>query len=193
MLAAAQGLLAPSIRYHKGKFYVVCTNSTSNGADLTTRNFFVSTADIYSGKWSAPIWYDFQGIDPSIFVDDDDRVYIHGSYRAGPVWDPQCTIRGFEIDLRTGTPLSEIREIWNGAMGKGDAEGPHVYKKDGFYYVLAAEAGTFEQHAITMARSRHIWGPYENAPSNPILTANRTSGVVQHTGHGDLFQGKDGQ
>jgi beta-xylosidase len=182
-LVACQRLLAPTIRYHKGTFYVICTNSTSDGSELDTSNVYVSTTDIWSGKWSAPTWYDFRGIDPSLFFDDDGRVYIQGSYRAGPVWDPQCTVRQFEIDIETGKPLSETKHIWEGAMGKQDVEGPHVYKKDGYYYLLAAEAGTFEDHAITIARSKNVWGPYESCPKNPILTASGTDDVVQHTGH----------
>lgn len=193
MLVAAQGLLAPTIRHHQGTFYVICTNSRSDGSVLTTENFYVSTTDIWSGVWSPPVYYDFCGIDPSLFFDDDGRVYIQGSYRAGPVWDPQCTIRQLEIDIATGEPLSDIRPLWEGAMGKQDVEGPHIYKKDDYYYLLAAEAGTFEKHAITMARSKDIWGPYTSCPRNPVLTARGTSEVVQHTGHGDLFQSPGGR
>ncbi|KYG42328.1 glycoside hydrolase family 43 protein [Acidomyces richmondensis BFW] len=192
MLIATQGLLAPTIRHDQGTFYVICTNSRSNGSVLTTENFYVSTTNIWSGTWSPPVYYNFCGIDPSLFFDDDGRVYIQGSHRAGLVWDPQCTIRQLEIDIATGEPLSDICQIWEGAMGKQDVEGPHIYKKDDYYYLLAAEAGTFENHAITMARSKDIWGPYTSYPRNPVLTARGTSEVIQNTGHGDLFQSPDG-
>ncbi|KAI4718701.1 xylosidase/arabinosidase [Aureobasidium sp. EXF-10727] len=193
MLMAAEGLLAPSIRHHKGTFYVICTNVTSHGLDLDYKNFYVQTTDIRSDSWSDPIYFDFRGIDPSLFFDDDDRVYIQGSYRAGPVWDPQCSIGQFEVDINTGKALSPIKHIWLGALGNQDAEGPHIYKKDGYYYLLAAEDGTFEKHAITMARSASIWGPYEGCPNNPVLCAFGSEKPVQHTGHGDLFQAPDGQ
>ncbi|RDW70327.1 hypothetical protein BP5796_08724 [Coleophoma crateriformis] len=187
-LIAAEGHLAPSIRYHKGTFYVVCTNSVSDGTNLTTQNFYVTTKDIMSDVWSDPIFFEFKGIDPSLFFDDDDRAYAHGSYRPGPVCDPQCAIRQVELDIATGKALSETKEIWKGYLGKNDAEGPHIYKKDGWYYLLTAEGGTFEEHQVDMARSRDIWGPYNSCPSNPILTAYGTDEYVQHTGHGDLFQ-----
>ncbi|KAF4629182.1 hypothetical protein G7Y89_g8965 [Cudoniella acicularis] len=191
-LIAAQGLLAPSIRWYKGVFYVICTNSWSDGTNLNMKNFYVSTTDIWSDKWSDPIAFDFQRIDPSLFFDEDGPAYIQGSWRAGPVYDPQCTIRQLEIDIKTGTPLSETKEIWEGFAGKDDAEGPHIYKKDGYYFLIAAEAGTFEHHMITVARSRGIWGPYESYEKNPILTAFDKDMEVQHTGHGDIFQGGNG-
>ena len=192
-LIACQGLLAPSIRHHKGAFFVICTNTSSDGGNLTYENFYVTTTDIWSNEWSDPIHFDFCGIDPSLFFDDDGRTYIQGSYRAGPVWDPQCTVGQFEIDITTGKALSSIEHIWDGALGKQDVEGPHIYKKDGYYYLLTAEDGTFEHHAITMARSDNIWGPFQSSPSNPILCAYGTSETIQHTGHGDLFQSPDGQ
>ncbi|CZR69335.1 related to xylosidase/arabinosidase [Phialocephala subalpina] len=192
MLYAVQGLLAPSIRYHNGIFYVICTNSTSDGTDLNTDSFYVTTTDIWSDKWSDLIHFSFKGIDPSLFFDDDGRAYIQGSWRAGNVWDPQCSIRQFEVDIATGEPLSETKELWKGIKGS-DAEGPHVYKKDGWYYLLTAEGGTFEHHMITMARSKNIWGPYESFEMNPVLTAFGTEGLIQNTGHGDLFQDGNGQ
>lgn len=67
-----------------------------------------------------------------------------------------CTIGQMEINIDTGEPLSDVKEIWNGFAGKSDAEGPHIYKKDGYYYLLTVEAGTFEQHLVAIARSRDI-------------------------------------
>ncbi|KAF8847890.1 hypothetical protein BDZ45DRAFT_733305 [Acephala macrosclerotiorum] len=192
ILYAVQGLLAPSIRYHKGIFYVICTNSTSDGTDRNTDNFYVTTTDIWSDKWSDPIHFSFKGIDPSLFFDDDGKAYIQGSWRAGNVWDPQCSIRQFEVDIATGKPLSETKELWKGIKGD-DAEGPHVYKKDGWYHLLTAEGGTFEHHMITIAKSKDIWGPYESFEKNHVLTAFGTEGLIQNTGHGDLFQDGEGQ
>ncbi|KAH9224254.1 glycosyl hydrolase [Leptodontidium sp. 2 PMI_412] len=84
------------------------------------------------------------------------------------------------------------REIWTGTGGI-HPEGPHVYKKDGWYYLLVAEGGTLEGHMMTVARSKDIWGPYESNPSNPILTASGDDGYIQHTGHCDLFQSDNGE
>ncbi|KAH7389118.1 glycosyl hydrolase [Cadophora sp. MPI-SDFR-AT-0126] len=187
------GLLAPTIRYHDGTFYIICTNSSSNGTDLNTQNFYItSPAPITPTSFSKPIYFDFQGIDPSLFFDPSShRAYIQGSYRAGPVYDPQCSIRQFEVDITSGKPLSPLRELWKGIKG-GDAEGPHVYFHGGWYYLLVAEGGTFEGHMITMARAKDIWGPYKGYERNPVLTSKGLEKeVVRHVGHGDLVQ--DGQ
>jgi beta-xylosidase len=186
-------LFAPTIRWHKGIFYIICTNCTLKGEELGVSNFYVSTTDIWSDRWTDPIYFDFHGIDPSIFFDDDDRVYIQGSWRAGPLHEPQCTIRQVEINIATGEYLSEIKELWIGFSGKSDVEGPHIYKKDEYYYLLTAEDGTFETHLIAVARSTNIWGPYESYEKNPLLTAAGTKEYIQNTGHGDLFQDRDGQ
>jgi len=157
------------------------------------RNFYVTTTNIWSGQWSDPIWFEFRGIDPSLFFDDDGRVYIQGSWREGDLNNTKCSIRQFEVDIATGKPLSETKWLWDGFAEKDDAEGPHIYKKDGYYYLIAAESGTFEHHMITAARSTSIWGPYEACKKNPILTAFGTGEYIQNTGHGDIFQDGNGR
>jgi beta-xylosidase len=96
-----------------------------------------------------------------------------------------------ELDITTGRLLSEPKEIWGG-FARYDTEGPHIYKKDGYYYLLAAEGGTFEHHMLSIARSRNIWGPYESYQLNPVLTADGKEEYVQNTGHGELFQDAQG-
>ena len=155
-------------------------------------NFYITTKDIWSDDWSDPIYFDFKGIDPRLFFDDDGRVHVQGSWREGALHERLCSIRQFEIDVETGKALSDTREIWDG-WAKGDTEGPHVYKKAGYYFLLVAEAGTFEHHLIAIARSRSIWGPYKSYEKNPILTADGMDEYVQNTGHGDLFQDHDGE
>jgi beta-xylosidase len=193
ILIATGGLFAATIRQHHGTFYVICTNDWGEGPNLVMRNFYVTTKDIWSGEWSDPIWFDFSGIDPSLFFDDDGRVYIQGSYRPSNLMELKCDIRQFEVEIETGKALSETTKIWDGFAGKDDAEGPHIYKKDGWYYLLTAEAATFEHHLIAMARSRNIWGPYESYENNPVPTAYGKGDMIQNTGHGDLFQDGDGK
>lgn len=191
VLLASGGLYAPTIRYNKGTFYIVCTNVLHGGptADQDkTENFIISTKDIHASKWSDPVYFNFRGIDPSILFDDDGRVYIHGSRGPGP----GTKINLFEVNIETGELLSEEKTIWEGTGGIYP-EGPHIYKKDGFYYCMISEGGTHENHMITVARSRDIWGPYEPAPNNPILTARGTDEYIQYTGHCDAFQDKEGQ
>ncbi|KAL1888273.1 hypothetical protein Sste5346_009665 [Sporothrix stenoceras] len=188
---ATAGLLAPTIRFHKGKFYIICTNADIGPTGYTVQNFYVTTDDIWSGKWSKPINVDFKGIDTSLFFDDDDRVYVQGSWSLGVGKQPSSTIKQFEIDIATGKALSKAKEIWSG-FSREDAEGPHIYRKDGYYYLVIAEGGTFEHHMVTAARSTNIWGPYESYGKNPLTTADGTDRYVQNTGHTDLFQDASG-
>lgn len=184
-MCAAGGLYAPTIRHYAGRFYVICTNVIHAGEqEGTHQNFIVSTADIWGDQWSDPVFFDFDGIDTSILWDDDGRSYMHGSAAPGPM----TTINLFEIDVDTGKKLSDEKIIWRGTGGIWP-EGPHIYKKDdGWYYLVISEGGTFEDHMITVARSKSVWGPYEANPHNPILTARGTDEYVQHTGHSDIFQ-----
>ena len=190
-MIGAGGLFAPTIRYHEGTFYIVCTNVAAEGEDFAAENFLISTQDIWSHNWTDPTPLDLHGIDPSLFVDDDGKAYLQGSFRLNTTEQPTSTIKQYEIDLRTGKRLSEIKEIWPG-YAKTYTEGPHIYKKDGYYYLLVAEGGTFEHHMLSIARSISIWGPYESCPWNPILTAHGTSETVQDAGHGELFQDASG-
>lgn len=188
-MCATGGLYAPTIRHHEGVFYVVCTNVIHVGEnDTTHQNFIVSTTDIWGDQWSDPVFLDFDGIDTSIIWDNDGHSYMHGSAAPGPM----TTIKLFEIDLNTGKKLSDEKIIWRGTGGIWP-EGPHIYKEDdGWYYLIISEGGTFEDHMITVARSRSIWGPYEANPQNPILTARGTDEYVQHTGHSDIVQDVQG-
>lgn len=113
---------------------------------------------------------------------------MHGSRGPGP----GTTINQFELDVKTGKKLSEERTIWKGTGGIYP-EGPHIYKKDGWYYCMISEGGTHENHMITVARSKDVWGPYEANPNNPILTARGTDEYIQYTGHCDCFQDKKGE
>ncbi|TRX29977.1 glycoside hydrolase family 43 protein [Flavobacterium franklandianum] len=186
-LAKAQttlGIFAPTIRYHDGLFYMITTNITDKG------NFYV-TAKNPAGPWSNPIWITTPGIDPSLFFDDNGKVYVTSAQNWGAV---KNRIVMSEIDLTTGKLLSEPVTIWKGTGGKYP-EGPHLYKKEGFYYLIIAEGGTEYGHKVTIARSKNIWGVYESNPANPILThanSNEENNPIQGTGHGDLVQTTDG-
>lgn len=194
-MIATAGLFAPTLRYHQGTFYIICTNctTTSDGTDFETSNFYITTNDILSNQWSDPIFIDFNGIDPSLFWDDDGRAYVQGSFRLDRLKQPSCTIKQFEIDLRTGESLSEQKEIWAG-YAKIDSEGPHIYRKDGWYYLLIAEGGTFEYHMLSMARAKSVWGPYESFGQNPVMTSDgKPQEYIQNIGHGELFQDTEGK
>ncbi len=171
----SRGIWAPTLRFHNDTFYMITTNTTHGG------NFFVHTTDPY-GEWSDPVWIDMPRIDPSLFWDDDGKVYVQTS----------TGIFQAEIDLNSGKRISDVKTIWDGSGGNW-IEAPHIYKKDGYYYLLLAEGGTYYGHMITIARSKNIWGPYEGCPHNPILTHRNTYlDPIQGTGHGDLIQDHQG-
>lgn len=173
------GIYAPTIRYNDGTYYMITTNVGNGG------NFFVTSHDP-KGPWSAPIWLEQQGIDPSLYFEDG-RCYM--------VSNPDNTIMLCEIDPKTGGQLTKSKTIWRGTGGRYP-EGPHIYKKDGYYYLLISEGGTEIAHKLTIARSKKIDGPYESCPRNPIFThcsmAGQTS-QIQGTGHGDIVEGADGK
>lgn len=178
------GLYAPTLRYDDGVFYIACTNAVCGPGDIYAKkeNFIISTRDIWKGGWSDPVYFEFDGIDPSITFDEG-RVYVQAS--AGKIIQ-------FELNLATGKRLSEERTIWTGTGG-ANPEAPHIFKHDGWYHLLTAEGGTHATHSATMARSKSIWGPYEPSPRNPTLTARDTDEYVQHAGHCDVFQDGDGE
>ena len=177
----ASGIYAPTIRYHNGRFYVICTNvTTSDTTDKRYGNFVVSATDPY-GEWSQPIWLKCNGIDPSLFFDEDGKVYYCGTN--GGIYFCQ-------INPDTGEILSEQKFIWYGT-GACCPEGPHIYRRDGWYYLMIAEGGTEYGHMETIARSQRIEGPYEAYEKNPILS-NRSLGLpIMATAHADLVEDKN--
>lgn len=172
------GIYAPTIRYHEGVFYMITTNVSDKG------NFIVHTKNP-AGEWSEPVWLEQKGIDPSLYFEGD-KCYLASN--------PGNCIYLSEIDPVTGKQLSESRAVWTGTGGRYP-EAPHIYKKDGWYYLLLSEGGTEYGHKVTIARSRHIYGPYESNPANPILThmnVNAQHNPIQGVGHADLVQAHDG-
>lgn len=172
---ASGGIWAPTLRYHEGRFYLTTTNVSSNG------NFIVS-APRPEGPWSEPLWIAQAGIDPSLFFDADGSVLYTTSHQGA-----------FQsrIDLESGKLLSEPKVVWAGTGGQYP-EGPHLYCRDGWYYLLMSEGGTEYGHMITMARSRSAWGPFEPCARNPLLTHRSYLSPLQGLGHADLVDSEAG-
>ncbi|KAI8958721.1 beta-xylosidase [Daldinia sp. FL1419] len=169
---ATSGIYAPTLRFREGIFYLTTTlvnQQLPRISDSRWDNFLVTTEDPYSSEaWSDPVHFSFPGSDPSPFWDEDGTTYDTGE-------------------------IGNIIMPWNGT-GRSSPEGPHIFKRDGWYYLLAAEGGTRENHMVTMARSRSLQGPFEPAAANPLLTAaNNTSSYFQAVGHADLFQDANGK
>lgn len=185
------GIYGSTIRHHQGRFYVVTSVLTTG----PTRHCIVSTGDPFAG-WSEPVWIDpandpgrflDHSIDPSLFIDDDGRFYLSISVHDGP----DVYLIQSEIDPGTGTLATPPRELWRGT-GMLGTEGPHTYKINGRYYLMAAEGGTEYGHTEVLARGDSPWGPWEPCPHNPILT-NRSTGLpIQGVGHADLVDAPDG-
>lgn len=171
------GIFAPTIRYHDGRFYMVTTHRG---------NFYVHT-DNPTGKWSERIEVDQAGIDPSLLFDSDGKVYFISNNLTGKEYG----IYQSELDIETGRRLTKGEHLWNGTGGKYP-EAPHMYKINGYYYLMLAEGGTEYGHMITIARSRDPHGPFESCPHNPILSNRSTDQGLQCTGHGDLVQDHKG-
>lgn len=173
------GIYAPTLRYHNGRFYMVTTNIDNGG------HFYVWSDDP-TGEWSDPIFVDQPGIDPSLFFDDDGKVYFTstGDLHSNGIYQ-------FEIDIETGQKLSDTRLVWEGTGG-AFPEGPHIYKVNGYYYLMCAEGGTEYGHMVTIARSKTPYGPFESCPSNPILSHRSLRSFIHATGHADLVEAQDG-
>lgn len=178
LAAGTEGIFAPTLRHHDGRFYLITTNVGNGG------NFFV-TAETPAGPWSEPVWIDDAWFDPSLLFDHDGRVYY--TRRGGAEVIVQS-----EIDPATGRLVSPLREIARGFVSP-DCEGPHLYHIGEWYYLLLAEGGSRTGHMATIGRSRSPWGPFGGCPRNPVLTnRNLTNCPVRSVGHGDLFDASDG-
>ena len=192
------GIHAPTIRFNKGVYYIISTNvyydAEKNKANMVN---FIITANNPAGPWSDPVHIEgAPGIDPDLFFDDNGRVwYVGNQAPENPSFDGEGEIWLQELDLNEYSLIGERHLLWRGACGGVWAEGPHMYKKDGKYYLIIAEGGTSFNHAVMVAMSEKIEGPYISNPRNPILTSRHLSydNWVNSTGHGDIVELDDGR
>ncbi|WDR07328.1 glycoside hydrolase family 43 protein [Devosia rhodophyticola] len=188
------GVWAPCLTHDGEKFWLVYTDvKRKDGSFKDAHNYIVSAPDI-EGPWSDPIYANSSGFDPSLFHDDDGRkwfVNMLWDHRARPLLFAGIALQ--EFDAKVGKLVGPIKNIYKGTDLKL-VEGPHLYKRNGWYYLLTAEGGTGYDHAITFARSRNIDGPYQTHPQKHILTAkDHPLNPLQRAGHGDLVETPDGQ
>jgi xylan 1,4-beta-xylosidase len=186
------GVWAPALSHWGGLFWLVYSDVKSlNGPFKDVRNYLV-TSEKAEGPWSEPVSLNSSGFDPSLFHDEDGRKWL-----LNQTWDPRPGRDAFagialqeysEAERRlVGSPVSIF-----GGSGLGVTEGPHMYKRDGFYYLLTAEGGTGWEHAVTVARSGSLFGPYEIHPENPILTSKGHPVLeLQKVGHGSFVHASD--
>ena len=190
--SVSEGIFAPTIRYHNGLFYIITTNVPNGG------NFIITATDP-AGPWSNACYLgeEAPGIDPSLFFDDDGKAYYVGTRpnQDGERYfgDWEIWIREIDIEKMVLTGTSTV--IWKGAMQNAIwPEGPHLYKKDSYYYLLTAEGGTEENHCIMVARAKEILGEYEGYPKNPLFTHRHLGQEypIQSVGHGDFVESAKG-
>jgi alpha-N-arabinofuranosidase len=195
-LGITRGIFAPAISHHDGVFYVVCTMVGSGG------NFLMTATDP-AGPWSDPVWLNFDGIDPSLFFDDDGRAWMLNNGNPPdnkPLYQGHRAIWIQEFDVATKQLTGPRSIIVNGGVDLAKQpvwiEGPHLYKRDGWYYLCCAEGGTSWQHSQVILRGKSPTGPFTPWDKNPILTQRDLDGGAPHavtcTGHADLVIGPDG-
>ncbi|MBW5449411.1 family 43 glycosylhydrolase [Cohnella sp. CFH 77786] len=188
------GIWAPCLTYSDGLYYLLYTNVRSlAGAYKDTPNYLV-TAESIEGPWSDPIYLNSSGFDPSLFHDDDGRKWV-----LNMIWDHRAGRNPFygiviqEYSVEQRRLVGEKRIIFKGTS-LGGTEGPHLYKRGGYYYLMTAEGGTGYEHAVTVARSESMFGPYEVDPSNPMLTAfGAPELALQKAGHASLVETQTGE
>ncbi|ADI00326.1 glycoside hydrolase family 43 protein [Salisediminibacterium selenitireducens] len=188
------GVWAPCLSYSDGLFYLIYTDVKQwHGAFKDTHNYLV-TAPSIEGPWSEPIYLNSNGFDPSLFHDDDGRKWL-----VNMLWDFRKDRHPFAgIVLQEYSPLEQkltgpVKMIYEGTEIKL-TEGPHLYKRNGYYYLFVAEGGTQYEHAETVARSKAIDGPYETDPHYPFITAWKKPHLpIQKSGHGSLVDTPEGE
>lgn len=190
------GVWAPCLSYdaEERKFYLLYTVVLSRPTYLSDAPNFLVTADDPAGPWSEPVYLNGRGFDPSLFHDDDGRkwlVQMQWDHRPGN--NPFAGITLQEYSPDEGRLVGESKVIFTGTH-HGRTEGPHLYKRGGWHYLLTAEGGTSWDHGETVARSRKIEGPYELAPGSDLVTSrDNPEARLQKAGHGSLVETPNGE
>ncbi|MDT0687852.1 glycoside hydrolase family 43 protein [Autumnicola psychrophila] len=193
----SRAIFAPDISYNNGTFYVTCTIVDGKGN-------FVVTAEDPAGPWSNPVWLpEVQGIDPGLFFDDEKSyiVYNGAAPNNEPLYEGHRTIRMFEFDKEKLEVKGENRILVNGGVDISQepvwAEGPRIYKENGYYYLMTAEGGTAVNHTEVVYRNKNIGDDFIPYEDNPILTQRHLDpereNPITSAGHADIVVGPDNE
>ncbi|MBL8360984.1 MAG: glycoside hydrolase family 43 protein [Rubrivivax sp.] len=194
------GIWAPCLSWADGLFWLVYTDVKRYEGNFKDTHNYIVTAPAIDGPWSDPVHVNSSGFDPSLFHDDDGRTWF-----VNMVWNPLTASVGGkprapafdgillqQWDAAQRRLVGPVRNIFKGTS-LGLVEGPHLHKRGGWYYLTTAEGGTAYDHAVTMARSRHIEGPYELHPQrHPITSKDHPEAPLQRAGHGQIVETPDG-
>lgn len=188
------GVWAPCLSHDGAKFWLVYTNVRRIDGSFKDAPNYITCCETVEGEWSDPWFVNASGFDPSLFHDDDGRTWF-----VNMRWNHRGPGSGCNPanDLFDGILLQEwsperglfgpVTNIYAGTE-RGLTEAPHLFKRDGWYYLTTAEGGTGYSHAVTMARAREITGPYETHPARHVISAKGTEGPIQRTGHGQYVE-----
>ncbi|WP_211296505.1 glycoside hydrolase family 43 protein [Paenibacillus donghaensis] len=185
---------APALSYHDGLYYLLYTDVKSRQSVYKDLHNYLITSENLLGPWSQPVRLNGSGFDPFLFHDEDGRKWLLNMR-----WDFRKQHSSFsgivmqEYDPHTGKLTGPIHELYHGTP-TGVTEGPQLYRRGGYYYLLVAEGGTGVNHMVTLARSRTLTGPYETDPDFPIMTtAHDLTYPFQQAGHGSLVETQSGE
>ncbi len=194
------GIWAPCLSYSDGKFWLVYTDVKRYDGNFKDAHNYIVTCDTIDGDWSDPVYVNSSGFDPTLFHDEDGKKWFAnmqwrystnaiGGAPTNPAFDG---ILLQEYDADSGKLVGPITNIYEGT-DRGLVEGPHIFRKNGYYYLTTAEGGTSYDHAVTMARSRNIEGPYETHPNKHLMTSkDAPDALVQKAGHGQYVETPEG-
>ncbi len=203
-VGASQGIWAPCLTYDQGTFYLVYTVVRSFYCNMYDTENYLVTSDNIHGPWSEPVALNNFGFDPSLFHDEDGRKYMVSmvtDHRVPKKYAGRLVLQEYDPEKKAMT--GPVRDIYRGE--KIFLEGPHIYKRQGWYCLFAADTGTGEGHGQSVLRSRDIWGPYEMLKENhgeqreeneafSILTSRHHEDILlQKSGHGDLVETPGGE
>lgn len=213
-LPSAKGIWAPCLTYceEEDMFYVIYgVMNSMNARYFDVNNYLIKSKSI-EGPWSEPVYLTSSGFDASILHDDNGKKYIVSlEWETREGYEKPGVICCVEYDPETKHVVGYPKRIWRGATDRGCIEAPHLTKRDGWYYIMCAEGGTGYNHAVTMGRSRNVWGPYEPDPNGPLVTSQpkesneradddhlkpryfNPDSVLQKSGHGSYVDLPNGE
>lgn len=213
-LPSAKGIWAPCLTYCEKEelFYVVYGVMNSMNARYFDVDNYVITAKDIKGPWSEPVYLHSSGFDASMLHDDDGRKWIVSlDWETRAAYEKPGAICLVEYSPEKKEIIGYPKRIWHGGTDRGCIEAPHLYKRNGYYYIMCAEGGTGYGHSVTMGRSKNVWGPYEKDPQNPIVTSIpgdfnerhdpdhlkpkyfNPDSILQKSGHGSYIENELGE
>ncbi|OBX09038.1 beta-xylosidase [Gallibacterium salpingitidis] len=191
--ADSGGIWAPALSYHDGLFWLLYTDVKAVTVPWKNGKNYLITAEDISGPWSDPIPMDNGGFDPFLFHDEDKKYFVYRAWGPSHHSDPNNRIVLKEYNHETKELSEEFHYLYSGTPFRY-TEGPQIIKRNGYYYLITAEGGTSFEHRVTVCRSKSLFGPYEESPSNPLMTAwDDPLNPLQKAGHASFLETQDGE